>query len=233
MGKPPVVTKRARKAGKTLVLGNRIAPRRFLLFLGLLVAGYFAYRAVWPDARWSDGAVTAFDAAAVVFLATLVPLLRDSKPETIRDHAARNDANRALILVVTTFLTFVAMAAISGELDGARNGEAPAFVKLVGTLLLVWLFANSMYALHYAHAYYTRSDGSDGDLGGIEFPGTKTPAYDDFMYFAFTLGMTFQTSDTDITAPGIRRIALLHSFAAFVFNIGVIAFTINVLGGGG
>lgn len=226
------MTKRASEAGKALMLGNRIAPRRFLLFLALLVAGYFVYRAAWPRAPWSDAASMAFDAAAVVFLASLVPLLRDSSAGTIRDHAARNDANRALILVVTTFLTFVAMAAISGELDGARNGEGPAFVKLVGTLLLVWLFANSMYALHYAHAYYTRSDETDGDLGGIEFPGTKTPAYDDFMYFAFTLGMTFQTSDTDITAPGIRRIALLHSFAAFVFNIGVIAFTINVLGGG-
>jgi uncharacterized membrane protein len=45
--------------------------------------------------------------------------------------------------------------------------------------------------------------------------------------------MTFQTSDTNITASGVRRIALLHSFAAFVFSIGVIAFTINVLGGAG
>jgi uncharacterized membrane protein len=227
------VTDTPRKAARTLVVGNRIAPRRFLLFLGLLVAGYFGYRAAWPATKWSDGAAMAFDAAAVVFLASLIPLLRDSSAETIRDHAAKNDANRALILVVTTFLTFVAMTAISGELAGARGGELGAILKLVGTLLLIWLFANSVYALHYAHAYYTRSDESDGDMGGIDFPGTKTPGYDDFLYFSFTLGMTFQTSDTNITATGIRRIALLHSFAAFVFSIGVIAFTINVLGGAG
>lgn len=42
--------------------------------------------------------------------------------------------------------------------------------------------------------------------------------------------MTFQTSDTEITSKKVRRIATLHSFAAFVFNIGVIAFTINALG---
>jgi uncharacterized membrane protein len=214
-------------------VGNRIAPRRFLLFIALLVGGYFAYRAAWPMAKWSDAGAMAFDAAAIVFLASLIPLLHDSSAEMIRDHAARNDANRPLILVVTTFLTFVAMTAISGELQDARNGEVMALVKLVVTLLLIWLFANSIYALHYAHAYYTRSDETDGDTGGIDFPGTRTPAYDDFMYFAFTLGMTFQTSDTNITATGIRRIALLHSFAAFVFSIGVIAFTINVLGGGG
>ncbi len=227
------MTKTPREAARTLLVGNRIAPRRFLLFIALLVGGYFAYRAAWPMAKWSDAGAIAFDAAAIVFLASLIPLLHDSSAETIRDHAARNDANRPLILVVTTFLTFVAMTAISGELQDARDGEVMALVKLVVTLLLIWLFANSIYALHYAHAYYTRSDETDGDSGGIDFPGTKTPAYDDFMYFAFTLGMTFQTSDTNITATGIRRIALLHSFAAFVFSIGVIAFTINVLGGSG
>lgn len=43
--------------------------------------------------------------------------------------------------------------------------------------------------------------------------------------------MTFQTSDVQITSPAVRKVALLHSFAAFVFNLGVIAFTINALGG--
>jgi uncharacterized membrane protein len=227
------VTETSREAAKILTIGNRIAPSRFLLFLAVLIGGYFAYRAMWPMTEWSDAAAMAFDAAAIVCLASLVPLLRDSNAETIRDHAAKNNANRPLILIVTSLLTFVAMAAISGELRDAGTGNLPAIVKLVGTLFLVWLFANSIYALHYAHAYYTRSDETDGDAGGIDFPGTKTPGYDDFLYFSCTLGMTFQTSDTDITAPGIRRIALLHSFAAFVFNIGVIAFTINVLGGAG
>nr|WP_166180236.1 DUF1345 domain-containing protein [Altererythrobacter segetis] len=227
------MTDTSRKARKATTVGNRIAPRRFLLFLAVLIAGYLAYRAAWPATKWSEAAAMAFDAASVIFLGSLMPLLRDNSPESIRQHAARNDANRALILVVTTFLTFVAMTAISGELDSARSGDLAAIVKLVGTLLLIWLFANSVYALHYAHAYYSLSDETGVDTGGIEFPGTKTPAYDDFLYFAFTLGMTFQTSDTNITASGVRRIALLHSFAAFVFSIGVIAFTINVLGGAG
>ena len=87
-----------------------------------------------------------------------------------------------------------------------------------------------MFTLHYAHAYYVRAN--DGhDSGGFDFPGTATPDYRDFAYFAFTLGMTFQTSDVAITAPALRHVALLHCFGAFVFNIGVIAFAINVLGG--
>ena len=121
----------------------------------------------------------------------------------------------------------------SGELAEVHKGDLFAAVKLVATLLLIWLFANSVYALHYAHAFYSHDPKTGGDSAGIDFPGTKTPSYSDFCYFAFTLGMTFQTSDVEISAPAIRQVALLHSFAAFIFNIGVIAFTINVLGGSG
>ena len=195
------MTKTTQKVRQAETLGNKVAPGRFLLFLALLVGGYFAYRAAWPATKWAESAAMAFDAAALVFLGSLIPLLRDSSADAIREHAA-------------------------------RNGEVASIVKLVGTLFLIWLFANSVYALHYAHAYYTRNDETGSDIGGIEFPGTKMPGYDDFLYFACTLGMTFQTSDANITASGVRRVALLHSFAAFVFSIGVIAFTINVLGGG-
>ena len=79
--------------------------------------------------------------------------------------------------------------------------------------------------------FYAPGDDS-GDAAGIEFPGTKSPDYWDFAYFSFTLGMTFQTSDVAVTSTAIRKVVLFHCFAAFVFNIGVIAFTINVLGGG-
>jgi uncharacterized membrane protein len=213
----------------TLQLGRRLAPPRFLMFLGLSIAGFFASRAVLGS-PWTEAAALAFDFAAVVFLVSLVPLLRQSGPQAIRDHADANDANRTLVLVVTAFVMIVVMAAISGELPGAGKGELASVIKLVATLLLVWIFANSVYALHYAHDFY--SDGLDGkDCGGIDFPGTPEPTYGDFIYFAFTLGMTFQTSDTDITAARIRNVALFHSFTAFLFNIGVIAFTINTLGG--
>jgi uncharacterized membrane protein len=227
------VTDKARDVSTALSVGNKIAPWRFLLFLAAMIGGYFAYRGAWPAAKWSDAGVIAFDFAAVVFLATLLPLLSDNSAERIRGHAARNDANRGLILVFTSLLTIVAMAAIAGELHGARHGQLLSMAKLVGTLFLIWLFANSIYALHYAHSYYSSSEETGGDRGGIEFPGTEMPGYGDFVYFAFTLGMTFQTSDTDITAPRIRHVALFHSFFSFLFSIGVIAFTINVLGGGG
>ena len=212
-------------------LGNRIAPARFLIFLALLPLGFLAYRQLLPAAGWKDAAAMAFDFAAACFLVSLIPFLRRSNAVAMRLHSTRNDANRVMVLVITTVLTLVIMASISGELKAAQSGDPLAMAKLIGTLLLIWLFANTVYALHYAHAYYTAASGHGGDMGGIDFPGTKTPDYFDFAYFSFTLGMTFQTSDVAISLPRIRRIALLHSFAGFVFNLGVIAFTINALGG--
>lgn len=210
-------------------LGRRIAPPRFLLFLGLLVGGFIAHETIFA-AGWAEAAALAFDFAAIVFIASLVPLLGESGPDAIRRHADANDANRVLVLGVTGLVALVIMAAISGELPAAREGDLAAMAKLVVTLLLIWLFVNCVYGLHYAHDYYTAAEGG-ADCGGIVFPGTSDPAYSDFLYFAFTLGMTFQTSDTNITSRRMRSIALFHSFLAFVFNIGVIAFTINTLGG--
>ena len=175
----------ASKAGATL--GNRIAPARFLMFTALLAGGYAACRVLLPGDDWRDCAAMAFDGAAAVFLLSLIPLLRDSTAEAIRRHAARNDANRLLILALTTVLTVVAMAAIAGEIAGARGGEVQAIAKLVGTLLLIWLFANSVYALHYAHAFYL-ADAKGADSGGIDFPGTTTPATTSAFGAVFTWG---------------------------------------------
>ena len=113
--------------GEAIGIGNKVAPLRYLLFLAILVGGSFGYRAAVPSAEWSDAVAMAFDAAALVFLASLLPLLRNDSADTIRRHAAANDANRPLILVVTSMLTIVAMAAISGELKGAGTGDPPGW----------------------------------------------------------------------------------------------------------
>jgi uncharacterized membrane protein len=222
------VTKRERTPLSSI--GRSIGPPRFLLFLALLPIGFVAYRAAFDPPHWGDAAAMAFDAAALAFLVSLVPLVRDSDVAAMREHSANNDANRFLVLVLTTLLGFAVMGAIAGEMHAAREGDAVAAVKLVGTLLAVWLFANSVFTLHYAHAYYACSP-QGGDSRGLEFPDSDAPDYYDFAYFAFTLGMTFQTSDVSITSRKLRHAVLLHCFGAFVFNIGVIAFAINVLGG--
>lgn len=210
-------------------IGNRIAPIRFIVFAVLLILGFAGWRLCDPQSSWQDSLALGFDMAAAVFLVSLIPLLRAFSVEDMRRHARENDANRALLLTITTALAALILIAMVGELSAAKLGNDAAKVKLLGTLALAWLFANAVYALHYAHAFYI-NDANRAQRSGLEFPGTKPPDYRDFAYFAYTLGMTFQTSDIAITAPEIRRIVLIHSLVSFVFNIGVIAFTINALG---
>ncbi|MBV8687084.1 MAG: DUF1345 domain-containing protein [Alphaproteobacteria bacterium] len=209
-------------------IGNRLAPPRFLLFLALLLPGGAAGAAA---AGWRIGIMLGFDAAALAFLASLVPLFR-ADPRTMRDQAAANDANRAMLLAVTAAVMAAVLTAVAAELSG--GGSSPsAKAVVIATLAVAWLFSNMVYALHYAHLFYLKDPESGGDCGGIAFPGEEEPGYWDFVYFSFTLGMTFQTSDVEIDARAVRKTVVFHCLAAFVFNLGVIAFTINVLGSGG
>ncbi len=210
-------------------IGNRVAPAKFIAFLALLslvapAAAYLLHHAAhdpWREAA-AKGFLLAFDLAAGLFLAASLPLLRVHDAATMRAHAAANDANRTMLLVITAIFSLAVLVAVEMMIDAAPGWKTKALI--VGTLLVAWLFANTVYALHYAHLYAKRQS-------GVEFPGKEPPSYADFTYFSFTLGMTFQTSDVDITDRGIRNVVTAHCLVAFVFNLGILAFTINVLGG--
>lgn len=208
-------------------LGHRLAPPRFLVFITISIVGFAV---AIHGAGWARAAMIGFDAGAVIFLFSCIPLL-GRETQAMRDAAERNDANRVLLLVVTGMVCSVILVAIAVELSQREAHEPMAIALIIATLLLAWLFSNMVYALHYAHLYYSPKPKNGGDCAGIDFPGDDEPDYWDFIYFAFTLGMTFQTSDVEISSRRIRRIVILHCFAAFIFNIGVLAFTINVLGG--
>lgn len=212
-------------------MGNRIAPVRFLLFVAVLVISAVA---LWYlGVSVADSLEYGFDSAVVVFLASMWPLLGDIGATKMRAHAGDNDANRALVLIITIVISLAVLAAIAGDLPKAKKGDIPAMATLIGTLFLAWAYANTVFALHYAHAFYSKEPKEGGDIGGLEFPGTKEPDYWDFLYFSFTLGMSFGSPDVNITRGAVRRIVVAQSFLMFVYNIGVVAFIINALGGGG
>ena len=209
---------------KPRTIGNLVAPWRFLVFFGGLIA---AALIVHPELRnWPLTWMAAFDFAAAIFLMASAPLLSIDDPKVIEDLAAQNDGNRTLLLVLTGIVMAVLLLAIAGETVG-HPPQPFTRILIIATLIFAWLFSNTVYALHYAHLGYV-----DPRAGchGLDFPRTPLPLYWDFVYFAFTLGMTFQTSDVTVTSPRIRRVVSMHCLAAFFFNIGVLAFTINVLG---
>ncbi|MCA1653098.1 MAG: DUF1345 domain-containing protein [Sphingomicrobium sp.] len=214
-----------RKAQLLRTFGNRIAPWRFLLFIVLLGAGWIAGI---PLIGWSKGILAGFDGAALVFLGTCMTLF-DDKPGKMREVSRENDANRATLLIISSLLTIVILAAVIGELG--KSGQMNAWNKglVAVSLVLVWLFGNAVYTLHYCHLFYSRDDGGN-DAAGLDFPGTKEPLMGDFVYFAYTLGVAVQTSDVAVTSPHIRKVVTAHCVVGFFFNLGVLALTINVLG---
>jgi uncharacterized membrane protein len=205
-------------------LGRKVAPARFVAFVVMFAIGLAV---LIPAMGRGLGTMAAFDIASALFLILVAPLLR-SKAKDMRQFARDNDANRALLLGLTATVSLVILISVASEMGGGK-GDPLTTGLLVATLVLAWLFSNTVYALHYAHIYYIDDGGTD--TGGIVIPGCDEPDYWDFVYFSFTLGMTFQTSDSQITSWRIRRISIGHCLAAFVFNLGVLAFSINLLGG--
>ena len=207
-------------------MGKRVAPPRFILFVLVFAVGLVA---LIPQFGLGRGTMAAFDVAAIVFLIAVSTLFRNATAARMRRAAEENDANRAVLLGFSGTIMLVILVAVAKELQG--KNDAVAIALTIATLALAWLFSNMIYTLHYAHLYYV-DDPAGEDAKGIDFPSCDEPDYWDFAYFAFTLGMTFQTSDVEITSRRVRKAALGQCMAAFVFNIGVLAFTINVLGSG-
>jgi uncharacterized membrane protein len=208
-------------------IGNMIAPWRFIMFVLVLVA------AAIPAATWLGsyalGIIAAFDVAGLLFLLSCANIFSIDDPVVIENLARENDANRTVLLVVTGIVIAVLLIAIAAETVGGHP-EPLTKVVIIVTLIVAWLFSNTVYALHYAHmAYIDPPSGCEG----FHFPGTDEPVYWDFIYFAFTCGMAFATSDVEVTSQDIRKVVTFHCLAAFAFNIGVLAFTVNLLASGG
>jgi uncharacterized membrane protein len=211
----------------------RTLTNKFVLFVAILLIGaggatLAVMRLVHdplPDAGFK-GFMLGFDLAAAFFLLASAHLLAIEDPKVIRDHAAANDANRTILLVITVAISAAILGAVAMETVGGDAPGTKTKLLIIATLGTAWLFANTIYALHYAHLYYGAGE------GGLDFPAGRQPGYADFVYFAFTLGMTFQTSDVAVSDARIRKVVTLHCLAAFVFNLGILAFTINVLGSG-
>ncbi|WEK48191.1 MAG: DUF1345 domain-containing protein [Candidatus Andeanibacterium colombiense] len=206
----------------------RIKHGRYLLFLIVLLA------AGWPCAatlRPAEAIAAAFDIAALVFILSVIPLWRDSSPDEMRMQSERDDGGQVALLLLTVGIVMVMLVAVALLLKDKDALGVFEIALLVGTLLIAWTFSNLVFAFHYTRLYYRSNTGAGrkGDHGGLDVPGTKEPLFADFVNFSFVLGMTCQTADIAITGPRMRRVATVHGFVAFVFNLGILALTVNVV----
>ena len=99
-------------------------------------------------------------------------------------------------------------------------------VTSVVSVLLSWLLVHTIYTLIYARLYY------DEPKGGIDFNQDDfKPDYQDFAYLGFTVGMTYQVSDTQISDRRIRRAILHQALLSYLFGTVIVATTINFVAG--
>jgi uncharacterized membrane protein len=203
----------------------RSRPR---LLIGAAVALHVGFGLPWLGVSRSLSLLLGFDAGVTVYLLLILPIFHEATPADMRGQARLQDAGRWGTLLAGVALSGVVLVAVNTELHSASRGGGLAIAVAAATIILSWMFMNTLFALHYAHGFY-------GDFGkqhqGLDFPGSEEPDYWDFAYFSFTIGMTFQVSDVQITTRYLRRIGLMHSTIAFFFNVFIIAISVNIAAG--
>ncbi|MFC9690536.1 DUF1345 domain-containing protein [Kribbella sp. NPDC056951] len=116
------------------------------------------------------------------------------------------------------------IVAVDADDDGTQWDLWIIRLLAATTVVLAWLILHVGYAMHYANIYF-------GTGNGITFPGTSTPNFLDFAYFAFTIGATFATSDAEITSRRLRHAVIWHSVLSFFYNAAVLGIAIGAFTG--
>jgi len=165
----------------------------------------------------------------IVYLALILIGLHAMTAEHLRKHAAADDEPVWIIFLVTLAAVVAALAALFILINQAGNPDPVRLLPALSAVPLGWFTIHVMTALHYAHVYWQPSEDDPKQARrGLDFPRTDDPAGIDFVYFAFVIGMTAQTSDVAITTSGMRATNLLHAIASFFFNTVLVAAAVNL-----
>ena len=179
---------------------------------------------------WGYAPLAAWAAAALTFLiwtwtAAIVPM----SPSQTAAHATREDPGNAATDLIVLIASVASLAAVGFVLIRSSSATGPEQSWLasvaVGTVALSWFAVHTLFTLRYAKLYYTGAD------GGVNFNQKVPPRYLDFAYLAFTIGMTFQVSDTTLETPAIRATALRQALLAYLFGAVILATTITFVAG--
>jgi len=200
--------------------------------LTAFIAGLILAVVLLPFVTWGLALVGGWDAAALTVLLTIWPVIIRADSSLAPQLASREDETEGLarILLVGASVASLAGAGYVLHLAGRESG-APR-VLLTGfavlTVVLSWTVINTVYTLRYADEDFRSKP------GGIAF-GTEDdqehPSYRDFAYVAFTIGMTYQVSDTTLRDPQIRRTVLAHAILSYLFGVVIVAGSVNLISG--
>jgi len=195
-----------------------------MALFGVLVAVAVGVLGSWPlapEAGWG--------AAALLYCGWVWLAVGRMSAAQTRAHATREDPSHAstdLLVISAAVISLGAVGLVLGEASSAKGAAAGILAgSAVLSVALSWLLIHTLFTLRYALLYYT------GPNDGIDFNQDNPPRYTDFAYLAFTIGMTFQVSDTDLKTHHIRATALRHALLSYLFGAVILATTINLVAG--
>jgi uncharacterized membrane protein len=178
---------------------------------------------------WQLTVLVAWDVTAALVVGSVWIAVGNFTPEETEEFARREDNTRTgthLLLLGAAVVSLVGVVLAFFKANEAGHRDQLLLEAFgVATIVCSWLLVHTVFALRYAHVYYTPPK------GGIDYKsrGLEDPDYLDFAYTAFTVGMTFQVSDTDITRREMRRQVLGHALMSFLFGAVILATTVNVI----
>ncbi len=193
------------------------------MFLGGALAGVV----VGELGGWLYAPLAGWDVAALIFGVWAWLAIATFDSTQTASHATREEPGPAatdLIVLVASVASLAAVGVIVREANsdtGTTQGLLAGFA--VVSVALSWFAVHTLFTLRYARLYFSSVE------GGVNFNQTAPPRYLDFAYLAFTLGMTFQVSDTDLQNPTIRATVLRHALLSYLFGAVILAATINLV----
>ncbi|MEU7918029.1 DUF1345 domain-containing protein [Micromonospora zamorensis] len=193
--------------------------------VGVIAGGVFTLMLPVPLA-----ALAGWDVGALSWLVLVWHKIWPMDAEGTAELAVHEDPNRAIrdaLLLVACLASLLAVGLVVASAQSAPPGMARELHSGLGVLSVVlsWFVVHTVFAARYARIYYTGPD------GGVNFNQHDPPRYSDFAYVAFTIGATFQVSDTNLTSNEMRRTVLRHSMVSYLFGAFIIAVTVNLLAG--
>ena len=192
---------------------------------GLLVGAAVAV----ATRQWDLAAVAGWDVTGLVFLVWTWRDVWGLDERASGRRAEREDPTAAMADLMLVAAAIASLGGVTIILVTSQSKSGSGFIAnlalAVGSVAVSWAVVHTTYAVKYARLYYR------GKNGGVDFHDPIEPAYKDFAYLAFTVGMTFQVSDTEINAREIRATILKHALLSYLFGAVILAATINLLAG--
>ena len=203
--------------------GHIVAIR---IFIAVVLGAAVAF-AVGNTVGWRF-ALLGWVVTAAVYVVWAWLMLGGMDAEQTCRYVNREDPTRLVADVVVLSASVASLAGVGYVVAaGSHSGPVAIEAAAVGVLTVVasWFAVHTLFTVHYARLYYT------GEPGGINFHDPEQPRFRDFAYVAFTVGMTYQVSDTEVGLTSIRATVLRHAMLSYLLGAVVLAVTINLIAG--